>query len=73
MVNQLQGGKSPNWSLSELEEAGANIVIFSTPALFSAQNGMEQFFKKMKESGVMPVSGTVGMQECINILDLYGK
>ena len=73
MVNQLQGGKSPNWPLDELESAGANIVIYSTPALFSAQHGMEQFLKHMENTGCMPTTGTVNMQDCINTLNLYGK
>src|ERR1035438_9245354 len=43
MVNQLHGGKSPNWPFDELESAGASIVICSTPCLFAAQRGMEQY------------------------------
>jgi len=68
MVNQLQGGKSPNWTLDELEDAGVSIVIYSTPSLFSAQYGMENFFKSMKENGVMPVDGTVNMDDCVKML-----
>jgi len=68
MVNQLQGGKSPNWSLQELEDAGVSIVIYSTPALFSAQYGMESFFKRMKEYGIMPVDGAVDMNDCVKML-----
>lgn len=68
MVNQLQGGKSPNWTLQELEDAGVSIVIYSTPSLFSAQYGMETFFKSMKENGVMPTNGTVTMDDCVDLL-----
>jgi len=68
MVNQLQGGKSPNWSLQELEDAGVSIVIYSTPSLFSAQYGMETFFKSMKENGIMPTNGTVDMDDCVKML-----
>ena len=68
MVNQLQGGKSPNWSLQELEDAGVSIVIYSTPSLFSAQYGMETFFKSMKENGIMPNNGTVEMNDCVSLL-----
>lgn len=68
MVNQLQGGKSPNWSLQELEDAGVSIVIYSTPSLFSAQYGMETFFKSMKETGIMPTNGTVEMNDCVKML-----
>ena len=66
MVNQLQGGKSPNWTLQELEDAGVSIVIYSTPSLFSAQYGMETFFKSMKENGVMPTNGTGTMDDCVD-------
>ena len=68
MVNQLQGGKSPNWSLQELEDAGVSIAIYSTPSLFSAQYGMETFFKSMKENGIMPTNGTVDMNDCVKML-----
>ena len=68
MVNQLQGGKTPNWSLQELENAGVSIVIYSTPALFSAQYGMEKFFEDMKRSGLMSDKGTVNMDDCVNLL-----
>ena len=73
MVNQLQGGKSPNWSLKELEEAGVNIVIYSTPTLFAAQYRMEHFLANMKETGIMPSFNTTSMQDCIDTLNLYGK
>jgi len=73
MVNQLQGGKTPNWTLDELQSAGANIVIYSTPALFSAQHGMEQFLSAMKNNGTMNNVGTVNMQECMDALMRYGK
>jgi len=36
MVNQLSGGKSPNWRLNRLKDAGVSIVIYSTPCLFVA-------------------------------------
>jgi 2-methylisocitrate lyase-like PEP mutase family enzyme len=42
MVNQLNGGKSPNWRFDELEDAGASILICSTPCLFAAQYGIER-------------------------------
>jgi 2-methylisocitrate lyase-like PEP mutase family enzyme len=32
MVNQLHGGKSPDWSLAELQDAGVSIVMYSTRA-----------------------------------------
>lgn len=73
MVNQLQGGKSPNWSLQEMEDAGVSIVIYSTPALFSAQYGMEQFLRKMMKNGIMPTEGAVNMEDCVKQLKIPTK
>ena len=41
VVNLLQGGKTPPVSLPELSELGANIVVYSTPCLFPAQQAIE--------------------------------
>jgi 2-methylisocitrate lyase-like PEP mutase family enzyme len=40
--NQILGGKSASFSLTDLEGAGASLAIFSTPLLFAAQASMEQ-------------------------------
>ena len=40
--NQMAGGKSPPCTLTELEEAGAKVIIYSTPCLFAAQEGIEK-------------------------------
>jgi 2-methylisocitrate lyase-like PEP mutase family enzyme len=73
VVNQLHGGKSPNWTLNELEKAGVNIVIYSTPTLFAAQYGIEQVLSEMKATNIMPVEKTTSMQDCTNTLALYGS
>lgn len=69
MVNQLHGGKSPNWSFDELEDAGASIVIFSTPCLFAAQRGIETYLKALKEGQALPSHGTASMEDCAKILE----
>jgi len=69
MVNQLHGGKTPDWSLTELEDAGVSIVIYSTPCLFAAQHGMERFLDEMCETGKPPQTGTVGMGDCVEVLN----
>ena len=68
MVNQLHGGKSPNWTLRELQDAGVSVVMYSTPCLFAAQYGMEKYLDGLLESGVLPKEGTSTMNECVEIL-----
>jgi 2-methylisocitrate lyase-like PEP mutase family enzyme len=69
MVNQLHGGKSPNWRFDELEDAGASILICSTPCLFAAQYGMERYLDKMLEENRLPSQNTSTMADCARILD----
>lgn len=68
MLNQLHGGKSPNWSLEELAEAGVSIVIYSTPTLFSAQYAMQDYLYRLKREQRLPETGTVGMGDCSEVL-----
>lgn len=70
MVNQLHGGKSPNWHLSELREAGASIVIYSTPCLFAAQHAMEHYLERLASEQRLPSNGSVTMHECQDALSL---
>jgi len=35
LFNQIAGGKSPRLSLTELEDLGVNVAIYSTPCLFA--------------------------------------
>jgi 2-methylisocitrate lyase-like PEP mutase family enzyme len=69
MVNQLHGGRSPNWRFDELEDAGASIVIYSTPCLFAAQFGIEQYLDRMLEEQRLPSAGTSSMADCIRVLN----
>jgi 2-methylisocitrate lyase-like PEP mutase family enzyme len=69
MVNQLHGGKSPNWKFDELEDAGASIVIYSTPCLYAAQYGIEQYLDRMLEEQRLPSSGTASMTDCARVLE----
>jgi 2-methylisocitrate lyase-like PEP mutase family enzyme len=72
MVNQLHGGKSPNWRFNELEDAGANIVIYSTPCLFAAQRGIERYLDALLQTHRLPKEGTASMDECARVLDSNG-
>src|SRR5262249_4275572 len=42
LFNQIAGGKSPRLSLTELEELGVDVAIYSTPCLFAAQGAMDR-------------------------------
>ncbi|MAJ91708.1 MAG: carboxyvinyl-carboxyphosphonate phosphorylmutase [Legionellales bacterium] len=68
VVNQLHGGKSPDWSFQELTDAGVSIGIYSTPCLYAAQFGIESYLKDMLESSGLPAKGTVNMEECNRVL-----
>ena len=70
MVNQLHGGKSKNWSLDELQRAGASIVIYSTPTLFAAQDAITNYLMRLKKEQVLPSDGTATMAECNALLSL---
>lgn len=69
MVNQLHGGKSPNWRFDEMEDAGASIVICSTPCLFAAQHGIERYLDMMLEQNCLPSAATASMADCARVLD----
>lgn len=69
MVNQLHGGKSPDWKFSELEDAGASIVICSTPCLFAAQYGIERYLDMMLEMKRLPSENTASMEDCARVLN----
>lgn len=69
MVNQLHGGKSPNWTFGELEEAGASIVIYSTPCLFAAQYGIQHYLAELLKQERLPTENTASMADCAEILN----
>lgn len=72
VCNQLAGGRSPAWSLTELGEAGAKLVLYSTPCLFAAQEAMEDSLAMLKAADGRLVQGTetrVALGECTAILN----
>jgi 2-methylisocitrate lyase-like PEP mutase family enzyme len=69
MINQLHGGKSPDWRFDELEEAGASIVICSTPCLFAALYGIERYLDMMLEMNYLPSENTASMDDCLRVLN----
>jgi 2-methylisocitrate lyase-like PEP mutase family enzyme len=72
MINQLHGGKSPNWRFDEMQDAGASIVICSTPCLFAAQNGIEQYLDSMLQMQRLPAENTSTMADCARVLSGSG-
>ncbi|MBW2688928.1 MAG: isocitrate lyase/PEP mutase family protein [Deltaproteobacteria bacterium] len=72
MVNQLHGGKSPNWRFDELEDAGASIVIYSTPCLFAAQYGIQRYLEMLLEQKCLPTENTTSMENCARVLNGKG-
>nr|VFK13396.1 MAG: carboxyvinyl-carboxyphosphonate phosphorylmutase [Candidatus Kentron sp. LFY] len=69
MVNRLHDGRSPNWTLPEMEEAGVSIVIYSAPCLFAAQYGIERYLADLvRGRGKLPESGTVDVDACRMVL-----
>jgi 2-methylisocitrate lyase-like PEP mutase family enzyme len=73
MVNQLHGGKSPNWRFDELESAGVSIVIYSTPCLFAAQYGIQRYLDMMLEQKCLPAEQTVSMDDCSHVVKWNGS
>lgn len=68
VFNQIAGGKSPPYHLTELQQAGVSMVIYSTPCLFAAQQAMQSALADLRrDDGRLPVGG-IGVAECTRIL-----
>ena len=68
MFNQIAGGKSPPYSLAELQGAGISLVNYSTPCLFAAQDAIETAIAELKQSGGK-LQDNIGIQECNSVLN----
>jgi 2-methylisocitrate lyase-like PEP mutase family enzyme len=66
--NQIAGGKSPLCTLNELRQAGASIVIYSTPCLFPAQAAIENALTELRRNDGSLAGSPVGIKECNRIL-----
>ena len=61
LFNQIAGGKSPRFSLSELTDLGVDVAIYSTPCLFAAQSAMDTALAELKYAdGRLPATGDSG-------------
>lgn len=66
--NQIAGGKSPPCTLTELEQAGAKLIIYSTPCLFAAQDGIEKAMAVLRKEDGSLASSLIGVKDCTRIL-----
>lgn len=72
LFNQIAGGASPRATLTELRDAGAALVLYSTPCLFAAQTAMEASLKAIfADDGRLPETGVgraAGVAQCTALL-----
>jgi 2-methylisocitrate lyase-like PEP mutase family enzyme len=72
LFNQIAGGKSPRFSLTDLDELGVSAAIYSTPCLFAAQRAMDEALARLTEDdGRLPPmrDGAVGVAGCLQLLE----
>lgn len=72
LFNQIAGGKSPRFSLSELHELGVDVAIYSTPCLFAAQSAIDEALIRLKnDDGRLPemTAGAVGVATATALLE----
>ena len=72
LFNQIAGGKSPRLSLTELQDLGVNVAIYSTPCLFAAQTAMDRAMLELRaQDGRLPeIKGSeVGVSASIALLE----
>ncbi|MCX7627574.1 MAG: isocitrate lyase/PEP mutase family protein [Methylophilaceae bacterium] len=66
--NQIAGGKSPACTLSELQQAGVSVVIYSTPCLFAAQVAIEDAMADLKARDGTLAGSRIGVKDCTSVL-----
>jgi len=66
--NQIAGGKSPACTLTELKQAGARLIIYSTPCLFAAQPAIEDAMHAIKAEDGSLAKSRIGVEECTQVL-----
>jgi 2-methylisocitrate lyase-like PEP mutase family enzyme len=72
LFNQIAGGKSPRLSLTELQDLGVNVVMYSTPCLFAAQTAMDKAMLELRTGdGRLPEvrDGDVGVAAALALLE----
>lgn len=66
--NQIAGGKSPAFTLTQLNEAGVKLVIYSTPCLFAAQPAIEAAMTSLQRDDGSLAGSAIGVEECNKVL-----
>lgn len=66
--NQIAGGKSPPCTLSELKDAGAQLIIYSTPCLFAAQSAIGDAMVNLKARDGSLAGSPIGVKDCTGLL-----
>jgi 2-methylisocitrate lyase-like PEP mutase family enzyme len=72
LFNQIAGGFSPRLSLTELEELGVDVAIYSTPCLFAAHTAMADALSQLRANdGRLPEvqAGDVGVAASIDLME----
>jgi 2-methylisocitrate lyase-like PEP mutase family enzyme len=69
VFNQIAGGKSPAYNLSQLKTAGVSIVNYSTPCLFAAQAALEKQMQWLTEHDGLLSSESITFKDCNQLLD----
>ncbi|MER6081214.1 isocitrate lyase/PEP mutase family protein [Streptomyces sp. NPDC013157] len=73
LFNQIAGGKSPRLSLTELDELGVDVAIYSTPCLFAAHEAMDLALSELKSAdGRLPsvdAASGVGVKASTTLLE----
>ncbi|MGW5653467.1 isocitrate lyase/PEP mutase family protein [Streptomyces humi] len=73
LFNQIAGGKSPRLSLTELDELGVDVAIYSTPCLFAAHEAMDSALTELRAAdGRLPQvapDGGVGVKVSTTLLE----
>lgn len=70
VCNQIAGGRTPSWSLTDMSTAGVQLVIYSTPCLFAAQGAVETALTRLRanDGRLVPDLPDVKLGECTPIL-----
>lgn len=66
--NQIAGGKSLPCTFTELRQAGARLVIYSTPCLFAAQPAIDEALQALKRNDGSLAGSRIGVKECTEVL-----
>ncbi len=72
VFNQIAGGKSPPCSLPDLKAYGVSVVLYSTPALFAAQQAITRSLERLQEAdGLLQCdgAGAVRLDTCNDLLN----